>query len=93
MSALRYRELLLSTGLAFSYILYSVVIFLFHLSAVVNTKEVTHLYIRHIECCQGHSKVDFKTKQRLYPATHPVFGAFYVTFKTITGSDRSREVK
>ena len=65
-------------------------IFLFDLSAVVNTKEV-HLYIRHIVCCQGHSKVDFKTKQMLYPATQPVLGAFYVTFKTITGSDRKYE--
>ena len=62
--------------------LYSVVIFLFHLLAVVNTKEV-HFYIRHIGCCQRHSKVDFKTKRRLYLATHPVLGAFYVIFKTI----------
>ena len=57
-------------------------IFLFHLLAVVNTKEV-HFYIRHIGCCQRHSKVDFKTKRRLYLATHPVLGAFYVIFKTI----------
>ena len=49
---------------------------------MVNTKEV-HFYIRHIGCCQRHSKVDFKTKCRLYLATHPVLGAFYVIFKTI----------
>ena len=54
---------------------YSMVTFLFHLLAVVNTKEV-HLYIRHIGCWQGHSKVYFKTKQRLYLATHPLLGAF-----------------
>ena len=56
--------------------------FLISLLAVVNTKEV-HFYKRHIGCCQRHSKVDFKTKCRLYLATHPVLGAFYVIFKTI----------
>ena len=36
-------------------------------------------------CWQGHSKVYFKTKQRLYLATHPLLGAFFVIFKTLTG--------